>query len=344
MDSISRLRMTKAGLLAATAVLLLSTSSLMAALDPSAIPTLLVMLHENDTTNKLRAIRALEALGPRAAVAIPDLLDLLNGQTTGPVLQALAHIVSPQSTSAIPFLTPSLRKCADKRSCDQLADILARAGPDATQVLLAIALEHNESPHPALAVLRTMARQGPLPLLTIPVLVQAQSDESIRMLADIGEPAVPELVAILVRDVSALRPGSAEIYALSRIATVVNALGEIGSSAADAIPAMLQAFKYTILRIEEWRNRPRPLFDTRSVEERMKIDPPFAEQDLVRQAILRSLPRVADARAVNELPDLETALNDEDYLLLRFDEYATFNTSICEGSSVFSKPSGKRTR
>jgi hypothetical protein len=51
--------------------------------DPSALPVLIDLLHDDEPTVRMYAVESLGDLGPRAAVAIPDLKGLLNDNDHG---------------------------------------------------------------------------------------------------------------------------------------------------------------------------------------------------------------------------------------------------------------------
>jgi HEAT repeat protein len=99
----------------------------------SAVPDLERALKEGDPTLRRAAAEVLGLMGPRAAVAVPALVKLLEDRDPAVAIstaQALLRIDPPRATTAVPMLV-RLFKHTDDKIAALAASVLADYGPDA---------------------------------------------------------------------------------------------------------------------------------------------------------------------------------------------------------------------
>lgn len=165
-----------------------------------AVPNLVELLQDKDRAAATRAAQALAAIDPKQEAAVPVLVEALQSaedDTKGQVLTALAQI-GPRARPAVPTL---MKLLPEPRYRYQVCHVLGRIGPDAVEAVPALR-----------ALLRAKDNHAPAAAL--------------QAIGPAAGPAVPELLKMLERD-------------RTRYLAAVT-LSKIGGDAKQAVPLLVK--------------------------------------------------------------------------------------------------------
>jgi serine/threonine protein kinase/HEAT repeat protein len=201
----------------------------------TAVPTIIEALNKKETRDL--AIVALGKIGPDAKAAVPELTkNLKTKEAQGLVIEALGKI-GTQAKSAVPDLA-DLLKDSDKELKPAIITALGRMGKDAKAAVPAIgSCLSPDDRETSIQALGLLAELGPDAKDAVGDIIALFVDENLRpdnklrseavhTLARIGKPAVPKLIQSLGNPNRYMKAG------------VIEALGDIGPAAKDALPTI----------------------------------------------------------------------------------------------------------
>lgn len=223
-------------------VILLAASGWVDAVDKSDVPQLVRNLKSRDSDLRRRAARDLGEIGPDAKEAIPALAAALNDRDMF-VRRFAARSLGRICTDANDFVPPLTRSLLSSGTSKEL-------GSDPTKVAPVFARELRKLDRPVIqAVLRALGQMGQS---AVPYLVAVLKEDDTRMqtlaaqaIGQIGpdaKAAVPALIEVFRSGLTGRRRNRTNEH---RVAAV-EALGRIGSGAKAARPVLEKAAKERI--------------------------------------------------------------------------------------------------
>jgi HEAT repeat protein len=213
---------------------------------PEAIPALVRALPDRAAPTHWRIVLVLQTFGPKAADAVPDLIEELQGPTPRDRLLAVEALINidPQTAGRLVPVLVAAAADDDPYVVSRAAVLACTIGPEAAEVgpTLAVALRHrNETVRLAAAdaLVRLDRRNA---AVALPVLIDAltseeseEKQEAVRTLVFLGADAKPAAPA-LARLLGEALLGHNEGLNWRQLTKTLTAMG----AGAEAVPALVQ--------------------------------------------------------------------------------------------------------